>query len=130
MAGPNTSGAIPASARQRTGAAAPGNKPFGGDSNDTPISQLVFQRIDALPPIDEWPTRFLNAFILEPTFAAVNFTVDVVKSPRTHRIFLRVSVLTTLFWTALALAIISYIGFVRVWLPQVGLRKTVWLQYG
>lgn len=38
--------------------------------------------------------------------------------------------LATIFWIALAAAIVSYIGFYRAWVPNVGLRKEIWLQYG
>ncbi|CDW97396.1 hypothetical protein, partial [Sporisorium scitamineum] len=54
----------------------------------------------------------------------------LVASRPTHRIVVRLGVLATIFWIALAAAVISYVGFYRAWVPDVGLRKEIWLQYG
>jgi hypothetical protein len=43
---------------------------------------------------------------------------------------LRLSVLFALFWTSLILAIFAYIGFYRIWVPDVGRLDQVHLEYG
>lgn len=68
--------------------------------------------------------------LLAPVSQLLQYTRDIILSPRTHRIVVRLGVLATIFWIALAAAIVSYVGFYRAWVPDVGLRKEIWLQYG
>ncbi|KDN53406.1 hypothetical protein K437DRAFT_70482 [Tilletiaria anomala UBC 951] len=132
MAAQRSSSFLQQQQRQARNSLAAGTKRSGGgraDATESFLSQLILF-LDALPPITQWPRAIYQTCIYDPLLAVVSLVLDVVRSPRTHRIALRLGVLITLLWTALAFAIIAYIGFVRVWLPQVGLRKTVWLQYG
>ncbi|EPQ30537.1 uncharacterized protein PFL1_02062 [Pseudozyma flocculosa PF-1] len=78
----------------------------------------------------EWPNIAIDRVILAPLSTLLLTTRDIILSPRTHRIVVRLGVLGAIFWTALAAAIVSYVGFYRAWVPEVGLRKDVWLQYG
>ncbi|KAN0064868.1 hypothetical protein ACQY0O_001925 [Thecaphora frezii] len=95
-----------------------------------PQLAALIQWIIALPPITEWPRLALNHVVLAPIGTLLLATRNFMLSPRTHRIVVRLGLLGAIFWSALAFAIISYIGFYRVWVPEVGLRKDVWLQYG
>ncbi len=117
------------------GAEASAIKPGGGGrggaySEDNTLLGSAIVALDTLPPPAEWPAALFGLLVVQPTMSVARALLAFVTSPRTHRVVLRLGVLTTLLWTALFLAMVAYIGFVRVWLPQVGLRKTVWLQYG
>uniref|UniRef100_V5EXS1 Seipin n=1 Tax=Kalmanozyma brasiliensis (strain GHG001) TaxID=1365824 RepID=V5EXS1_KALBG len=86
--------------------------------------------IATLPPIQEWPTLLIDRLLLAPVTQLLQITRDILLSPKTHRVVVRLGVLATIFWIALAAAVVSYIGFYRAWVPDVGLRKEIWLQYG
>ena len=115
--------------QQRTQAQRYANTSGKDSLPDTFLASIIFF-LDSLPPVAQWPQIIFQAVVVIPLTALANFVIKVVTSPRTHRIALRLSVLTTHSWIALFLAILAYVGFLRVWLPQAGLRKTVWLQYG
>ncbi len=86
--------------------------------------------IASLPHVSQWPTLLVDRLLLAPVTQLLQYTRDIILSPRTHRIVIRLGVLATIFWIALAAAVVSYIGFYRAWVPDVGLRKEIWLQYG
>ncbi|KAJ9475882.1 hypothetical protein PHBOTO_005969 [Pseudozyma hubeiensis] len=86
--------------------------------------------IASLPPIQQWPQLLVDRLLLAPVTQLLQYTRDIILSPKTHRIVVRLGVLATIFWIALAAAIVSYVGFYRAWVPDVGLRKEIWLQYG
>lgn len=86
--------------------------------------------IASLPPFQQWPSLLVDRLLLAPVSLLLQYTRDIILSPRTHRIVIRLGVLATIFWFALAAAVISYVGFYRAWVPDVGLRKELWLQYG
>lgn len=86
--------------------------------------------LNQLPPPSQWPAAALSYFVVDPLLALTTAVISVVISPRTHRIVLRLGVLMALFWLALALAIAGYVGFYRAWVPDIGLTRPVWLQYG
>ncbi|KAJ1570373.1 hypothetical protein NDA12_000449 [Ustilago hordei] len=86
--------------------------------------------IASLPHISQWPSLLTDRLLLAPVSVLLQYTRDFILSPKTHRIVVRLGVLATIFWIALAAAIVSYIGFYRACVPDVGLRKEIWLQYG
>lgn len=86
--------------------------------------------IASLPPVQQWPSLLVDRLLLAPVSQLLRATRDIILSPKTHRIVVRLGVLATIFWFALGAAIVSYIGFYRAWVPDVGLRKEIWLQYG
>ncbi|CBQ71325.1 conserved hypothetical protein [Sporisorium reilianum SRZ2] len=86
--------------------------------------------IASLPHIRQWPSLLVDRLLLAPISQLLQYTRDIILSPRTHRIVVRLGVLATIFWIALAAAVVSYVGFYRAWVPDVGLRKEIWLQYG
>ncbi|PWN52886.1 hypothetical protein IE53DRAFT_377784 [Violaceomyces palustris] len=94
-----------------------------------PLNDLI-NFVSRLPPLSQWPAIVFHTLITEPAVTLLERTRDFLLSPTTHRIVLRLGLLGTIFWVALAAAIISYVGFYRAWVPQIGLRKEVWLQYG
>nr|CDI56615.1 putative protein [Melanopsichium pennsylvanicum 4] len=94
-----------------------------------PTSDLA-NWIANLPHISQWPSLLIDRLLLAPISQLLEYTRDIILSPRTHRIVVRLGVLVTIFWIALAAAVISYVGFYRAWVPDIGLRKEVWLQYG
>ncbi|KAE8253722.1 hypothetical protein A4X13_0g3680 [Tilletia indica] len=89
------------------------------------VDTLIYT-LDALPPPTTWPSHILDTCLIQP----LTFILAIITSPRTHRLILRLSLLTTVFWTALALAIAAYIAFYNAWVPHLGLRVPVYLQYG
>lgn len=92
--------------------------------------QTVADFILGLPHPKYWPGLLFSFFVLDPLRALVYNFVALVTSPRTHRAVLRLSVLFSLFWAAVALAILAYIGFYRAWVPDVGRSEDLYLQYG
>lgn len=94
------------------------------------LGEQIFDLLQRLPPPAEWPSALLSYLVIDPLLAVTRISIDVLVSPRTHRIVLRLGVLTTLFWTGLFLAIAAYVGFYRAWVPDIGLTRAVWLQYG
>ncbi|KAL9940037.1 hypothetical protein V8E36_000742 [Tilletia maclaganii] len=94
-------------------------------AEETWVDTLIYT-LDALPPPTTWPSHIIDTLILQP----LAFILAIITSPRTHRLILRLSLLTTVFWAALALAIAAYIAFYNAWVPHLGLRVPVWLQYG
>ncbi|PWN35283.1 uncharacterized protein FA14DRAFT_160500 [Meira miltonrushii] len=94
------------------------------------IPQAFTEALERLPPPNQWPSQVLSYLVVDPLLALFRFVLEMAINPRTHRIILRLSVLSALFWTALGLAIAGYVGFYRAWVPDIGLTRTVWLQYG
>lgn len=92
--------------------------------------QTVADFILNLPHPRYWPGLLLTYFFLDPLRALIANVIALVTSPRTHRVVLRLSILTALFWTAVVLAILAYIGFYRAWVPEVGRVEELFLQYG
>lgn len=90
----------------------------------------VVDWLATLPHVSLWPSLLIDRLLLAPVSTLLAMTRDVIVSPRTHRVVVRLGVLATLFWFALAAAVVSYVGFYRAWVPEPGLRKDVWLQYG
>lgn len=72
----------------------------------------------------------MSFFILGPIRVFASNIIALVTSPRTHRVILQFGILVSLFWTALVLAILAYIGFYRTWVPEVGRIEELYLQYG
>lgn len=97
----------------------------GSESFET-LSDFVL----SLPHPRYWPSLLLNYFVLDPLRVLTTTLLALITSPRTHRVVLRLSVLFALFWTSLILAIFAYIGFYRVWVPDVGRLDQVHLEYG
>jgi hypothetical protein len=94
------------------------------------VPEGLTNALSQLPPPQQWPAQVVSYFVVDPLLALFRFVLDVAISPRTHRIVLRLSVLTSLVWVALGLAIAAYVGFYRAWVPDIGLSRSVWLQYG
>ncbi|KAE8268186.1 hypothetical protein A4X09_0g4159 [Tilletia walkeri] len=103
----------------------PATKPSHIPHQQTWVDTLIYT-LDALPPPTTWPSHILDTCLIQP----LTFILAIITSPRTHRLILRLSLLTTVFWTALALAIAAYIAFYNAWVPHLGLRVPVYLQYG
>lgn len=57
-------------------------------------------------------------------------TSAVLTDPRTHRMIVRAIILGTVTFFALILAIGGYASFWWVYVPERGLRRDVFLQYG
>lgn len=83
-----------------------------------------------VPPPTQWPSILVQTFITDPLASLLASALALVLSPRTHRLVLRLGVLGALFWTALSLAVIAYVGFYRAWVPDIGVHRRIWLQYG
>lgn len=92
--------------------------------------QTLSDFILSLPHPRYWPNLIFTALVLDPLRALISNVILLVTSPVTHRVVLRLSVLASLFWAALALAILASIGFYRAWVPDVGRVEEVHLQYG
>lgn len=92
--------------------------------------QTLYDFIIALPHPRYWPAMLTSIFIVEPLTALFTTFIALVTSPRTHRAVLRLSILASLFWAALILAILAYVGFYRAWVPHAGRIEEVHLQYG
>ena len=86
--------------------------------------------VDSLPNAREWPGLLWAMFVAAPVAAATEMLTAFLSSPRLHRLLLRFSVATIVYWAALFVAILAYIGFVKVWAPHAGAVKTIWLRYG
>lgn len=112
--------------------AGPGPGP-SSDALGVPIEQRLQSLLDfilSLPHPRYWPSLAFSAFVLDPLRSAGLALLALVTSPRTHRVVLRLGILTSLFWAAVALAVLAYIGFYRAWVPDVGRMEEVHLQYG
>lgn len=94
------------------------------------LPQILTEFVNNLPPPNLWASSLLSYFIIDPLLGLTRILIEIVVSPKTHRFVLRIGVLSAIFWTAFALAIISYVGFYRAWVPDIGIRNEVWLQYG
>lgn len=94
------------------------------------LPQILTDFVNDLPPPNLWASSLMSYFIIDPLLILSRIVIDVIVSPRTHRFVLRIGVLSAIFWTAFALAIISYVGFYRAWVPDIGIENQVWLQYG
>lgn len=92
--------------------------------------QTVADFILGLPHPRHWPGLLATYFLLDPIRALAANVIALITSPRTHRVVLRLSILTGLFWTAVILAVFAYIGFYRAWVPEVGRMEELFLQYG
>lgn len=103
---------------------------FAAPSLSTEGIQTVSDFLLSLPHPRYWPTLLLTTLVLDPIRTLISNVILLVTSPRTHRVVLRLSVLASLFWAALALAILASIGFYRAWVPDVGRVEEVHLQYG
>lgn len=84
----------------------------------------------SLPPPDQWLNIFLDYFVYSPLNSLLDSFTRLVTSPRTHRVVLRLGVLGAIFYASLIIALAAYVGFYRAWVPHVGVRKNVDLQYG
>lgn len=94
------------------------------------LPQILTDFANDLPPPNMWASSLLSYFFIDPLLRLTRIIIDIVVSPRTHQFVLRIGVLSAIFWTAFALAIISYVGFYRAWVPNIGIQNEVWLQYG
>ncbi|CAO1619182.1 unnamed protein product [Parajaminaea phylloscopi] len=92
--------------------------------------QTVSDFLLALPHPRYWPGLLFSFFVLDPLRALASNVIALITSSRTHRVILRLSILISLFWAALVLAILAYIGFYRAWVPEVGRIEELYLQYG
>jgi hypothetical protein len=90
----------------------------------------VSEALAQLPPAAEWPALAFHATVIAPLAALARTIVALVVSPRTHRLVLRLGVLSAVVWAALALAVVAYVGFYRAWVPDIGHTFDVWLHYG
>lgn len=88
------------------------------------------EAIQSLPAPSQWPSIAFNYVVIEPLMTLVSSVTALILSPRTHRLVLRLGVLGVIFWTAAALSVAAYVGFYRAWVPDIGHRLDVWLQYG
>ncbi|WAQ84858.1 hypothetical protein PtA15_5A431 [Puccinia triticina] len=86
----------------------------------SPIFTLADQAIVVL--------SYLNPFTY--IFLLFNFFYRLCVSPHTHRSILGSIILGFIFVISLLLSIIAYITFYRAYVPHVGFRLPVWLQYG
>ncbi|PLW37446.1 hypothetical protein PCANC_14828 [Puccinia coronata f. sp. avenae] len=71
---------------------------------------------------------YLNPFTY--IFLTFNFFYRLCVSPHTHRSILGSIILGFIFFVSLLLSIIAYISFYRAYVPHVGFKLPVWLQYG
>jgi RsiW-degrading membrane proteinase PrsW (M82 family) len=71
---------------------------------------------------------YLNPFTY--IFLIFNFFYRLCVSPHTHRSILGSIILGFIFIISLLLSIIAYITFYRAYVPHVGFRLPVWLNYG
>lgn len=94
------------------------------------LPQALTDFVNNLPPPAMWPSTLLSYFVIDPLLSLTRVIIEIVVSPRTHRFVLRIGVLSAILWTAFGLAIAAYVGFYRAWVPDIGLRNDVWLQYG
>lgn len=94
------------------------------------LAGTIAEIIATIPPPTLWPSILLQTFITDPLASLFASALALVLSPRTHRLVLRLGVLGALFWTALSLAVIAYVGFYRAWVPDIGVHRRIWLQYG
>lgn len=102
----------------------------GYPAGPAPAPPLFPQLTASLQPWQTLPSRLAAFLILNPTIAVFQALQAFILSPRTHRAALRVSLLAAISSVAALIAIAAYVGFYTAWVPEVGLRKDVWLQYG
>lgn len=92
--------------------------------------QTLADFILSLPHPRYWPGLLISFFLLDPLRSLATTFIGLVTSPRTHRVVLRLSILASLFYAALILAILAYVGFYQAWVPDVGRMEELYLQYG
>ncbi|CAO1629947.1 unnamed protein product [Sympodiomycopsis kandeliae] len=92
--------------------------------------QTLNDFILSLPHPRYWPGLLLEYMVLDPIRRLISSIITLITSPTTHRVVLRLSVLASLFWSALVLAILASIGFHKTWVPNLGRTENVHLQYG
>lgn len=64
---------------------------------------------------------------LQPLCSFVN---QLFSSPTTHRSLLGSLILTLLFGLSVLISVIAYVSFYWAYVPQMGLKIPLWLQYG
>jgi hypothetical protein len=94
------------------------------------LPQILTNFVNELPPPNLWASSLLSYFVIDPLIGITRMLIELSVNPRVHRFVLRIGVLSAIFWSAFILAIISYVGFYRAWVPDIGIENQVWLQYG
>ncbi|WFC97329.1 Type 2A phosphatase-associated protein 42 [Malassezia yamatoensis] len=71
-----------------------------------------------------------QAIVLRPAARIYGAIYNLVGSPTSHRIVLRLVMLTALHVACVGMAILAYAGFYHTWVPVATTQKDVYLQYG
>ncbi|WFD41408.1 Type 2A phosphatase-associated protein 42 [Malassezia psittaci] len=71
-----------------------------------------------------------QAIVLRPAARLYDAIYNLVGSPTSHRIVLRLVMLTALHVACVGMAILAYAGFYHTWVPVATTQKDVYLQYG
>lgn len=71
----------------------------------------------------------VDILVLRPLTLAQDTAYALVASPTSHRILIRTALLTGLHAACVGVALIAYGGFYYAWVPDVSVKKDVWLQY-
>ncbi|KAI8449457.1 putative adipose-regulatory protein-domain-containing protein [Phakopsora pachyrhizi] len=89
-----------------------------------PMVQNIFNSIPSIPTILNSinPLRLIN-FLL-------NSIHQLVHSPNTHRSIIGSIIIALTLTLSLAISVIGYLSFYWTYLPHIGFRLPVWLQYG
>ena len=70
-----------------------------------------------------------RACVVRPAARAAHVAYAVVGSPTSHRVVLRLAMLSALHVACVAMAVLAYIGFYHAWVPDAAVHKDVHLQF-
>ncbi|WFC96972.1 hypothetical protein MBRA1_003638 [Malassezia brasiliensis] len=70
-----------------------------------------------------------RACVVRPAVRAARVAYAVVGSPTSHRVVLRLAMLSALHVACVAMAVLAYIGFYYAWVPDAAVHKDVHLQF-